>query len=660
MLLEEKQISETLEKTIDDFTDDRSKNEFSVKDSKAKSMFVQCITDKHLDLVKDSKSSKEMMKALQDVFERKSVFTKLTLKKKLLTLKLKRNEKLEDHFLIFDTLIRDLESAGSKLEEEDKVCHLLLSLNEEFESVITAIETMNSTTVSMDFVKSRLLDEELKIKAKFESNGGHSEMSFTASPYTCYKCGKRGHKIADCRQSTTRGNFRGRRGYNRGFHRSNRGQGSTQNNNQGQSSIQANKADEIAFIALCSSTGSNRDINKFILDSGCTQHMVMDELEKCMSEITELKSEVKIGTAKDNEILYARKQGIIRGICQGKEIKIQALIVKGIALEYTLPYTPQENGTAERMNRSLLDKVRTKFAETNLPRELWGEAILCSAYELNRSPTEANGGETPAQRWYKKNDLSKLRVFGSQAWAVILPRQSKLEKRAQPCIMVGYTGAGYRLWNYEKNEIISSRDVRFNERNTNYNEILKNTKDEDSRKIIQIQEDLTDRINEIDIEENKLNENRQDDSESTSSDNFEECLPKINETNRGRKINPPKYLEEYEVYTAYCLISSSKSDPLTYEDAVKDKEWKEAIEKELNSHTKLNTWTEAELPEGKTAIQTRWVFRTKEDGTKKARVVAKGFQLKEENSFESVYSPVARLSTIRLLLSVALEKDYNI
>ncbi|KAG5879824.1 hypothetical protein JTB14_007676 [Gonioctena quinquepunctata] len=87
---------------------------------------------------------------------------------------------------------------------------------------------------------------------------------------------------------------------------------------------------------------------------------------------------------------------------------------------------------------------------------------------------------------------------------------------------------------------------------------------------------------------------------------------------------------------------------------------KEAIEKELNSHTKLNTWTEAELPEGKTAIQTRWVFRTKEDGTKKARVVAEGFQLKEENSFESVYSPVARLSTIRLLLSVALEKDYNI
>ncbi|KAG5877347.1 hypothetical protein JTB14_005147 [Gonioctena quinquepunctata] len=129
-----------------------------------------------------------------------------------------------------------------------------------------------------------------------------------------------------------------------------------------------------------------------------------------------------------------------------------------------------------------------------------------------------------------------------------------------------------------------------------------------SSKIIQIQGDLTGRINETEMEENELNENRQDDSESTSPDNFEECLPKANETNRERKINPPKYLEEYEIYSAYCLISSSQSNLSTYEDAVKDKERKEASEKELNTHKKFNTWTEVELPEEKTAIHTKWVF----------------------------------------------------
>lgn len=79
---------------------------------------------------------------------------------------------------------------------------------------------------------------------------------------------------------------------------------------------------------------------------------------------------------------------------------------KGIEIQYMSPYTPQKNGKAERMNRTLLDKVRTKFSDTNLPRKLWSEPVLCSAYELNRSPTDANNGETPASRWYGNNDQS--------------------------------------------------------------------------------------------------------------------------------------------------------------------------------------------------------------------------------------------------------------
>lgn len=58
-----------------------------------------------------------------------------------------------------------------------------------------------------------------------------------------------------------------------------------------------------------------------------------------------------------------------------------------------------------------MDRVRVKFASTNLPKQLWGEAILCSAYEINRSPTSANQDTTPATIWYGKNDLTKLRVF---------------------------------------------------------------------------------------------------------------------------------------------------------------------------------------------------------------------------------------------------------
>lgn len=129
------------------------------------------------------------MKSLEKVFERRSTFNKLTLKKKLLTLKCKKNDKPDDHFLNFYMIVREIESIGNKMDSTDKVCHLLLSLNEDYESVITAIETLNSE-ITMDFVKSRLLDEEIKLKNKdVEKNlqrrcQNHKEVSFRA--IVCY------------------------------------------------------------------------------------------------------------------------------------------------------------------------------------------------------------------------------------------------------------------------------------------------------------------------------------------------------------------------------------------------------------------------------------------------------------------------------------------
>ncbi|KAJ8877347.1 hypothetical protein PR048_021801 [Dryococelus australis] len=72
---------------------------------------------------------------------------------------------------------------------------------------------------------------------------------------------------------------------------------------------------------------------------------------------------------------------------------------------YITQYTPQQNSKAKRMNLTLMNKVRTKFAETDLPCTLWGEA-------LNRSPTSTLQNRTPGSVWFDKNDLSKLRVFG--------------------------------------------------------------------------------------------------------------------------------------------------------------------------------------------------------------------------------------------------------
>lgn len=100
-------------------------------------------------------------------------------------------------------------------------------------------------------------------------------------------------------------------------------------------------------------------------------------------------------------------------------------------------------------------------------------------------------------------------------------------------------------------------------------------------------------------------------------------------TRSGRTVKLPNRFDDYKLYVAYCLLSHNDDDPTSsYQEAIKQDDWKTAIESEINSLENINTWTPTILPDGKQAIDTKWVFHTKENGTKKARLVAKGFQVK--------------------------------
>lgn len=93
---------------------------------------------------------------------------------------------MEDHFLKFDALIRELENTGMKIDETDKVCHLLLTMDAKYELEITAIETMNAE-MTVNFVKSRLLDAELKVCSKQEDNNDNNVTFFSGEFYKCKK-----------------------------------------------------------------------------------------------------------------------------------------------------------------------------------------------------------------------------------------------------------------------------------------------------------------------------------------------------------------------------------------------------------------------------------------------------------------------------------------
>ncbi|KYQ55699.1 Copia protein [Trachymyrmex zeteki] len=139
---------------------------------------------------------------------------------------------------------------------------------------------------------------------------------------------------------------------------------------------------------------------------------------------------------------------------------------KGIQVEYTIRYTPQQNGVAERMNRTIIEKARYMILHSKLNKNFWSEAVLSAVYIINRSPTAALKNLVPAELWFgKKPDVRKLKVFGCVAHLHI-PKElnpRKFDSRSTKCIMISYTNNGYRLWSLEDQRIISGRDVIFDE-----------------------------------------------------------------------------------------------------------------------------------------------------------------------------------------------------
>lgn len=97
---------------------------------------------------------------------------------------------------------------------------------------------------------------------------------------------------------------------------------------------------------------------------------------------------------------------------------------------------------------------------------MWSEAINVAVYLTNRSPIIALDNKTPFESpWFwKKPDLSNLRVFGCSAYATLPKNQTKkLDDRATEYVFVGYGINCWRLWDESKQKIICSPNVKFNE-----------------------------------------------------------------------------------------------------------------------------------------------------------------------------------------------------
>ena len=137
---------------------------------------------------------------------------------------------------------------------------------------------------------------------------------------------------------------------------------------------------------------------------------------------------------------------------------------QGIKIQYTAAYSPQQNGVAERKNRSLIEMARCMLLDANMEKKYWAEAVNTANFLQNRLPTRTIG-RTPYELWYrKKPDVGNLHVFGCDALVQIpIEKRRKLDKKAEKLTFVGYSdeSKAFRFVDKTTNRIKISRDVVF-------------------------------------------------------------------------------------------------------------------------------------------------------------------------------------------------------
>lgn len=371
----------------------------------------------------------------------------------------------------------------------------------------------------------------------------------------------------------------------------------------------------------------------------------------------------------------------------------------GVAIEDASPYSPQLNGKAERMNRTLTERMRAILFDSNMDYKYWPYALETAAYLVNRSPTKNNAElKTPFETWNGyKPELKYLRTFGCTAYRHIpeavqtqkvssqrrkgLVDDTKLCPRAEKRVFIGYTATGYNVLDPSTNKLTSSSDIRFLEKTANAPTTKQpaNTQDE-----VNVVRETEPRIEEPESPPAPTPEHQDDAAQvAPESENLDllasvavdrdkmanlDMLASIaTEKRTRRKKNCPVPRDHDYIAMSVQTKSTERNRAPLLEESVprtfaeiennpfKEK-WKEAVAKELNAMKQNKVFTVVPRTKRMKPIDTKWCFTIKytDDGEPyaKARLVARGFRDRNEYKIYETYSPVVKQWMIRWALSI--------
>jgi hypothetical protein len=437
----------------------------------------------------------------------------------------------------------------------------------------------------------------------------------------------------------------------------------------------------------------------------------------------------------------------------------QILNEKGIERHLTMPGSPQQNGKAERFNRTLMDKAMAMLHAAGMSGGFWEHAVLAALHIYNRSPTRVLSWRTPYELWNSGQvpDVSHMRIFGCLGYMHVLSdKRRKLDAKAIEVVLVGYEpGAkGYRLWDRHTHSLRLSRDVTFDESvfpfqrggephpapvslaplsvqapfiaspahaapNTPAMPPLQPpvsatpntqatpaelphapppppespTQSEDTvQQMLRPESERPATPNSplsaltptpstpqepgataVEAEQPAAPSSASPEGHVARMQRARLMREMANAPRRSSRapVPNPRYFSVDNVaqrggrlgHAELLAAALVGTEPATYAEAMRSaeaSEWEAACQYEIDALAKSETWDLVDLPPGRKAVKSKWVFKQKADGRYRARLVAKGFTQIPGVDFDETFSPVARFESLRMLLALAALEDWHI
>ncbi|KAM1674306.1 hypothetical protein ACFX15_039401 [Malus domestica] len=367
------------------------------------------------------------------------------------------------------------------------------------------------------------------------------------------------------------------------------------------------------------------------------------------------------------------------------------LSLHGIQQQLSCPYTPQQNGCAERKHKHIVETARTLLIASQVPHQFWVEAFLTAMYLINRLPPVNKS--SPWEQFFRKvPDYNSLRVFGCQCFPWLKPyTNSKLEPKSKMCVFIGYSLAhkGYRCLDPFTNRVYLSRHVHFDEQTFPFHDpYLFKSSPLNTTKVYSPFSLTFPNVFSFTPPHSPIPppipSSHTQPAPLSSHASF--TAPSSPSSSHSSHLQVPEPHPVPLVSSVHLMQTRSKSGiykpkaftvakhhvpshldndfiPTTYIQASKHPQWRAAMQDEFNALQNTRTWQLVSSTSTHNLVGCKWVFQIKRkpDGyvdRYKARLVAKGYNQQKGIDYSDTFSPVAKPVTIRLILTLAVQSNW--